>query len=260
MFAIAHAGRSDTGRQRPDNQDRWAADVNQHLFVVADGVARSAHGALAAQLVTEQLPACVAGQLGDRNAPGRLGRAVAELSDALYVRGQADPELTRATSTVVAVLVSGSRALIAHLGDSRAYRCRKQQLQHLTCDHTLLQELINVGQVAAGQTAAHPARNVLTRYVGMIPPALPGVTAIDVQPGDRLLLCSDGVHGVLDKALLCEILTAQPDPGCACDALVDAANAAGGPDNITAVVVDIAASGQMPADAADSIELPTVPW
>ncbi len=244
MCALDFAGRSDTGRKRSDNQDRWAADAEQGLFMVADGVASSSDGALAAQMAIELLPGYVArhlkhDDLDDAGARNRLGRALAELSDDLHAHGRTDQRHAGATTTLVAAVVSESRAVIAHLGDSRAYLHRRQELRRLTCDHSLIQALVDAGEVAAADAAKHPARSVITRHVAMNPPALPDTAAVDLRPGDRILLCSDGLHAVIGADLLIQILGAQRDPDHACAALIAAANDAGGPDNITAVVIDV---------------------
>jgi protein phosphatase len=259
MYVLDYAGRTDTGRQRSVNQDRWDADAGLGLFMVADGVASSSNGALAAEMVIELLPQYVARHLkpedfDDAGASERLGRAVGELSDDLHAHGRSDARLAGATSTLVTVVVTDSRALVAHLGDSRAYLYRAPQLQRLTCDHSLIQELINAGEVDAADAAEHPARSVLTRHVAMTPPALPDAAAVDLQPRDRILLCSDGLHGVVDDASLAGILGAHRDPGEACDALIQAANAAGGPDNVTAVVIDLPAVEPVAAGSSNTAE------
>lgn len=246
---LQFAGLSDIGRLRNSNQDRWGADADQSLFVVADGVACSTDGALAAYLVVELLPTYVARHLkpdevDDSAVPESLGHAVTEFCDDFRAYADTDPRVAGANSTLVAVVVSGSRALIAHLGDSRAYLCREQQLQCLTRDHSLIQELIDAGEVDIADAKEHPGRNVVTRHVAMYPRALPETAAVDLRPGDRILLSSDGLHGVVDDSSLAQILDSHPEPGDACAALIDAANHAGGPDNITAVVIDIAGTGQ----------------
>jgi PPM family protein phosphatase len=256
MCPVDHAGRSDIGRRRSSNQDRWAVDTDQDLYMVADGVASSSNGALAAQLVTELLPAYVQRRLsrdqrGDPDAPDQLRDAVAKLSDDLRSHGRADPRLSGATTTVVAAVITESVVVIAHLGDSRAYLYREERLQQLTCDHTLVQALIEAGEVTAEEAGEHPARSTLTRHVGMAPPALPDVSALDVRAGDRILLCSDGLHGVLDAECLQRILAAPSGPSDVCGALIQAANDAGGPDNITAIVIDIAAPAPVDSEVTE---------
>ncbi len=216
------------------------------LYVVADGIACSNNGELAAHVVTQVLPTYLQRHLdpcdiGEADAATRLGRAVADVSDELYALGRSDRRVTGTGTTVVAALVGPARAVIAHLGDSRAYLYREGALQRLTADHNLVEALVHAGEVSAAEAAAHPGRNMLTRHVAMPPPALPDTCAVDLRPGDRILLCSDGLHGVVDGMVISEVLDTRNDPGEACDALVDAANDAGGPDNVTVVVIDIPA-------------------
>jgi len=249
VCAIGFAGLSDIGCLRSSNQDRWGADAGQSLFAVADGVATSTDGGLAAEMVIELLPTYVQRHLDGQAEPKELGRAVAELSNDLYAKGLTDPRIAGATSTLVAALVVGARALVVHLGDSRAYLFRARELQQLTRDHSLVQALLDAGEVTAEEAAQHPARNVIVRYVAMPPPALPETVALEVQDGDRILLCSDGLCGVVEDGVLAEILATQDDPPDACAALIAAARRAGGPDNITAVVIDV---GDLVAASTDS--------
>jgi PPM family protein phosphatase len=240
VSAIDYAGLSDIGCERSSNQDRWGADAELGLFLVADGVAGSSDGELAAQVVAELLPTYLRRHLDGEAEPSQLGRAVAELSNDLYLTGQTDTRVAGATSTVVAVVVAGSRALVAHMGDSRVYLYREQQLQQLTHDHSLVQALIDSHEIKPEEAAQHPARNVVIRFVGMPPPALPDAVEVELRDGDRILLCSDGLYGVVDDAALAGIVGAESMPEDACAALIAAARQAGGPDNITAVVVHIA--------------------
>jgi PPM family protein phosphatase len=245
---LQFAGLSDIGRLRTSNQDCWGADPEQSLFMVADGVACSTDGALGAHLVVELLPTYVArhlhADLDASTASESLGCAVTEFCADFRAYADTDPRVAGANSTLVAVVVSGSRALLAHLGDSRAYLYREQQLERLTRDHSLIQEMIDAGELAIEDAAKHPARSVITRHIAMLPRALPDTAVVELLPGDRILLSSDGLHGVIDDSVLAQILDSHPDPGDTCAALIDAANNAGGPDNITAVVIDITETGQ----------------
>jgi serine/threonine protein phosphatase PrpC/sugar lactone lactonase YvrE len=243
MAFMPYAGFSDLGRKRARNDDRWGADTALGLYVVADGVGSTSHGDLAAALVVEMLPGYVARHLAgmdlrDPQVTERLGRAVEEMCNELFARSRTEPLLASADTTVVAAMLGDSRAVIAHLGDSRAYLYRDHQVDRLTSDHTVVQAVIDAGELTAEQAAHHPSRSVVTRHVLMTPPARPDVRALDLHQGDRILLCSDGLHGLIDDATLATILADHPDPAAACQALIDAANHAGGPDNITAVVVN----------------------
>jgi protein phosphatase len=202
-------------------------------------------------VVVEWLPAYLRRSLeaadpDDAALPERLGQAIVSLANDLCAYADTDPRLAGSSSTVVAAVVTGARAFLAHLGDSRAYLYRDQQVHQLTRDHSLLQELIDAGHVEPGNADGHPARSVITRHVAMVPPVLPDVAAVDLQPDDRILLCSDGLHGVVDDGLLALALGAHPAPDDACAALVDAANSAGGPDNITAVVINVSLNNAGP--------------
>ncbi|WP_236979755.1 MULTISPECIES: PP2C family protein-serine/threonine phosphatase [Mycobacterium] len=239
---VRFAGLSDVGRLRANNQDHWGADPELGLFMVADGVACSTDGALAARLVVELLPTYVARHLkpaDDGAEPEALGRALVEYCDDFRAFAATDPRAAGSNTTVVAVVVTGSRALVAHLGDSRAYLFRDQRVQQLTRDHSVIQDLIDAGEVSAEEAERHPARAIVTRHVAMYPRPLPDATAVELSPGDRILLSTDGLHGVLDDDSLAQLLDTHPDPAEACAALIEAANAAGGPDNVTAVVVDV---------------------
>ena len=247
MYEVEYSALSDIGCRRSDNQDRWGADGELNLFIVADGVGGSRDGALGAQTMVEILPRYVAHHLPpeqqhEPDAPERLGRAVSELSDDLHAKAQTDARFEGANSTLVAVLIAGPRALVAHLGDSRAYLCRERQLQRLTRDHTLVQALVDAHQVDPADTRVHRARNVVTKYMGMRPPAQADASAVALNAGDRILLCSDGLHGVVDEPSLVQILEANRDPGYACAALIAAARDGGGPDNITALVINVSGS------------------
>ncbi|OBK21277.1 hypothetical protein A5634_10415 [Mycobacterium asiaticum] len=244
MHVTQYSALSDVGCERSDNQDRWGADVDQRLFMVADGVGGSRDGALAAQAMIDSLPRYVAhllpaDQRGEPDAAERLGRAISRLSDDLHTKSQTDERLAGANSTMVAVVVASSRALVAHLGDSRGYLFRGGELQQLTRDHTLVQSLVDAQQIEPEDAGGYRVRNVVTRYMGMKPPANADSSALDLQAGDRLLLCSDGLHGVVDQDTLTRILAKHNDPGEACAVLIEAAKAAGAPDNVTALVIDI---------------------
>lgn len=245
MTAITHAGLSDVGRVRQENEDRWFADAKQGLYLVADGMGGSIAGGVAAQIVVQVLPRLLRPKLDGVKTfddPGIAEHVIAvivELSDRLRNESKLQFGGRVAGSTVVLAVVREHRAIIAHLGDSRAYLLHDANLQPLTRDHSIVQLLLDTGELTAEEARQHPARGQLTRHVGMQSEPLPDATVVDLVPGDRLLLCSDGLCGVLDHLELAAILRQQRDPEKACQRLISTANNAGGEDNITAVVLAV---------------------
>jgi protein phosphatase len=145
-------------------------------------------------------------------------------------------------TTLTAAMVDGAHVAVAHVGDSRAYLLHAGRLERLTEDHSMVADLIRQGSLTEEDARFHPQRSVITRALGSDPNMAADVFEVEGAPGDRLLLCSDGLSGMLDDEHIAEILQAQSQPEQAVQALVDAANRAGGYDNITAVVVDLTAT------------------
>lgn len=239
------AALSDVGRVRGKNEDRYFVDADYQLFIVADGVGGHSGGDLAAQAVIEMLPRQVQKAVGEYTKledPGlaeEVANRVARLSRTIRDETQGEPGLEGMGTTVVFALIRGMQALLVHLGDSRAYLLREGQLCQLTQDHTLVQLLVSSGEVSEQDARSHPAAGQLTRCVGMEGEALPDAQIVDLRPGDRLLLCTDGLSNMLDVQAMESILTREHDPEKSCKELVDRANAAGGRDNITAIVIAV---------------------
>ena len=245
MGTINHAGLSDTGRLRTANEDRWFADPRQGLYLVADGIGGAVAGGLASQIVAEVLPRLLQGKLqgklqGAKAIPEiakQVATALVELSERLWEESQRTLDLKGMGSTVVLALVRDRQAVVAHLGDSRAYLLHAGRLEQLTKDHTLAQLLADRGQITPEEVASHPAHSHLTRFVGMGMESLPETKVVALAPGDRLLLCSDGLTGMLSDPQILKIISQQIAPEETCRQLIEAANHAGGKDNITAVIV-----------------------
>jgi PPM family protein phosphatase len=242
---IAHAGLSDVGRVRQENEDHWFADPKMGLYLVADGMGGALAGGLASKAVAEVLPRLLRQKLEDIRrlddpaATRQVLAALREMSNRLRKESRGKPSIDGLGSTVVLALVAQQQALVAHLGDSRAYLLHDRRLEQLTKDHSICQLLVDCGEITPEEARSHPARGQLTRFVGMCDGPLPEANAVELAPGDRLLLCSDGLSGMLGHDQLTDILNRQPGPLEACNALVAAANEAGGKDNITVVVVSV---------------------
>lgn len=243
--AIDFAGLSDIGKVRRENEDHWFADSEQGLFLVADGMGGALGGGLASRAVAETLPTIIERKLRDlgdcqtTTVSGVIAESLVALSEQLRSESRGQEGLDGMGSTVVLLLVRGGMGLVAQLGDSRAYRLRDGRLEQLTQDHTIVQLLLDSGDLRPEDVADHPARGQLTRFVGMEGAALPEVRAVDLREGDRFLLCSDGLTGMLCDAELAGILQSAVPAAEACRSLIDAANRSGGKDNITALVLDV---------------------
>ena len=231
--AIAFGSRTDVGLVREHNED--SLTVTPPLFAVADGMGGHAAGEVASEIAIQTLQTH-APQTADGDD---LARAVVEANRAI-IRGANEGLGRRGMgTTMTAAILEGSRLVIAQVGDSRAYLLHQGQLQLITRDHSLMAELIESGQITPEQAKTHPQRSVITRALGSDPKTLPDIYEISVEEGDRLLLCSDGLSGMVDDSLLESTLIRISNPQKCADALVDEALAAGGHDNITAVVVDV---------------------
>jgi len=245
MATISYAGLSDVGRVRTENEDHWFADPGQGLYLVADGIGGSAAGGLASQIVAEVLPRLLHNRLHEAKEPAgphianQVSAALVEISERLWLESRNALGLKGMGSTVVLALVRDRHAVVAHMGDSRAYLLQAGRLEPLTKDHTIAQLLVNRGQITSEEAASHPAHGQLTRFVGMSMEAIPETKRIELSPDDRLLLCSDGLTGMLSDQQILEILSRQIISEEACRQLIDAANQAGGKDNVTAVIVAV---------------------
>lgn len=239
------AGLSDPGRRRAYNEDRWLADPALGLYVVADGLGGAEGGEMAAQWVVDALPPLLrkhlrgVHDLADPRAAERVCEVLTDLNNQLYGEGQKHPFLNGMGAAVVCALVWEHRALIAHLGDCRAYRFRHGELEQLTRDHSAVQDLVDAGRITMKQAAYHPSAGKLTRYVGYGHTAVPETCMREVSRGDRLLLCSDGLYSLVDDEEMAGILKLDLSTADACRLLIDTANLQGGDDNITAVIVPI---------------------
>lgn len=241
---------SDPGRKRAGNEDAWHADPERGLFLVADGMGGLSAGEVASRAVAEELPGALFAALSSlpkADGPavqGSVKAGLAAFSEALRDRSLQDPRLRGMGSTVVLALFHGAGALVAHLGDSRAYILEKGRLQRLTKDHNLLSMLLDLKKISPEEAAGHPGRNRLTRYMGMETQAVADIRPLRCKGSGRLLLCSDGLTSMVPDERIQEILLREARPQEACQALVAAANEAGGEDNITAMLVDWSPAGR----------------
>jgi serine/threonine protein phosphatase PrpC len=219
--------------------DVWVARPGV-LMLVCDGMGGRAAGAVAAQLAASTIKQELQAE-GDNvgQAPVHsLKRAVMGANDTVHEQAQVHPEEHGMGTTCTAALLSPDRLSIAHVGDSRAYLLRDEQLRTLTRDQTLAADLVDAGVLKPEEVERFPYRHVLAQALGTSRHVEPAISDVELREGDRVLLCSDGLHGVVPEKAIAQILTGVPDVAETSQALIAAALQAGGPDNITVVVAD----------------------
>lgn len=230
---VAFGKGTDVGRQRNHNED--AVFAAPPLFVVADGMGGHAAGEIASELAVQTIsqvaPAYPSGPM--------LDNAVQEANRAVYAASCANERRSGMGTTVTAALLLQTRLAIAQVGDSRAYLLHRGTLQQLTRDHSLMQDLIDAGEITPAEARIHPQRNFITRALGTGPSVKADIYELNVSPGDRLLLCSDGLSGMLEDDDIEHVLSTVRNPQTCATNLIRAANRAGGYDNISAIVVDV---------------------
>jgi PPM family protein phosphatase len=239
---------TDTGRRRPHNEDTFVCDPP--LFAVADGVGGAQAGEIASRLAAATLEE----RRPDAHGEATLADLLREANDRIYRRALDDPTAAGMGTVVTALLVDEAAGTIAigHVGDSRAYRSRDGRFEQLTPDHSLVGELVRSGRLSTEEAEQHPHRSVITRAVGTEPIVEVETLTVTAAPGDLYLICSDGLTDIVRDEQIAELLaTAENDPDKAAEALVDAANQAGGIDNITVVLFEILEGEPTPPPVAD---------
>ncbi|MFJ2262832.1 MerR family transcriptional regulator [Streptomyces sp. NPDC087844] len=230
---LRYAALSDTGRVRPANQD--TAYAGTRVLAVADGFGTG--GAPASGAAVEALKFLDTEPLAAGNVLNLLEDAVQGATEAVReVAGPADPETG---TTLTAMVWTGSQLALVHIGDSRAYLLRDGDLFRITHDHTLVQSLLDEGRLTPEEATTHPQRTLLAKALTGAGSPPPDVRLHDARPGDRYLLCSDGLPAVVPETTIKETLTTTPDTAEAVGTLVATANAAGAPDNVSCVVADV---------------------
>jgi PPM family protein phosphatase len=229
---------SDVGLARSGNEDSYFC--GRTMFAVADGLGGHQGGEVASAAAVAPLAALDGHSFANPDeAAEALAAAVRDANEAILDQAAGDPDLWGMGTTLTAAALAGDdRLQLAHVGDSRAYLLRDGTLEQLTIDHTVVGELVRRGRLTPAQAAIHPERSILTRAVGLdptVPVDLPD--PLELRAGDQVLLCSDGLTEAVDDGRIAELLAAAGDGDAACRSLIDAANAAGGPDNVTVVLL-----------------------
>jgi len=248
-IALRYAARSDVGLVRSNNQD--SAYAGPHLLVVADGMGGHAGGDIASSVAVAHLAPLDDEAHGPDDALEELATALNGAHEELLALAEDNPALAGLGTTVTALLRSGNKLAMAHIGDSRAYLLREGELTQVTTDHSFVQHLVNTGKLTPEEAERHPQRSVLLRVLGDFDMEIvPDLSVREARAGDRWMLCSDGLSGVVSHDTMADALRDVDDAGACAEKLVDLALRGGAPDNITVVVGDVVEVDDLPDGAA----------
>jgi PPM family protein phosphatase len=226
---------TDPGRTRRHNEDAYV--IEPPLFAIADGMGGAQAGEVASRLATAALKEAGADGGGEQ----RISDLIQEANRRVYDRSSSDPNTSGMGTTITVALVEDDRVAFGHVGDSRAYLIRNAQMEQLTEDHSLVNELLKTGKLSPEEAETHPQRSVITRALGTDPDVDVDTFSVRAETGDLFLLCSDGLTDMVSEQSILDVVERnRQDIDVALRALVKAANRGGGQDNITVVAFEIA--------------------
>lgn len=247
-FIFKAASLTDRGRQREANEDSFVFSPERGFFAVSDGMGGLAAGGEASMIIADVLPemlrAARAAVISGGSSPEYAGKCLSEcvklMSDNISRQGSLKSDDKWFGATLTGVWLVDDSAVFVNLGDSRAYLMPMEgKIRQITHDHSILALLLEEGEITAKEAKTHPARGQITRFVGMNPPALPDTFIETIQAGDRILLCTDGLTGLVSDKKIAEFINSGGQPHEICKMLIDTANDNGGKDNITVILVEI---------------------
>ena len=255
MLRAAHTTwKTDTGRQRRENED--SALARAPLFVIADGMGGAQAGEVASKIAVEAFQ----GELPEAGSPEqRLAARAQEANRTIYEMSRTEHEHAGMGTTLTALYVDDADLAVAHVGDSRAYLFRHGELGRLTQDHTLVEELVRRGKLTEEQAAEHPQRSIITRALGVDPEVEVDTRSYAGRAGDVILMCSDGLTSMISEDQIVSILDGEHDLDRAAEALIAAANEAGGRDNITVILFMLEDAGGASGTVEDPTEVGLAP-
>jgi protein phosphatase len=242
--ALVHykaAAVSDKGRKRPSNEDSFGYSVEHGVYLVCDGMGGAAAGEIASSLAVDEVMRLMTAREPGKPLDEVIEEAISTANEAIFSRSQTNPRLNGMGTTLVSVVAEDRRVRVINIGDSRCYRLRSEHLEQISQDHSLVDEQVRLGRMTPAEALRSPLRNVITRALGTQSHVTPDVFELAAEPGDLFLLCSDGLTRELPdlqiEALLSEGLPTISPLVNLCRRLVEAANQAGGADNITCLLV-----------------------
>jgi protein phosphatase len=248
-FSIVASGATDVGRRREHNEDAFLVDRSLGLFIVADGMGGHAGGGTASRLAVETIQTSIrasrtaspelfgaAAGVEDSPVPEVLREAVEAACARIFETAQVDPELAGMGTTVTAALVDGRLAFVAHVGDSRCYLLREGRIYQVSEDHSLVNEQLKAGTISADEAKRSRFKNIITRSVGFEPQVQVDLMGVELEAGDALVLCCDGLSNLVEDPEILQVVESTSIDD-APDRLVALANGRGGDDNITVIVI-----------------------
>jgi PPM family protein phosphatase len=235
------AALTDRGRKRPSNEDAFGYSVEDGVYVVCDGMGGAAGGEVASSTAVDEVLRIFSERNGSAVLPKDAEEAISIANEAIYSRAKRNYKLNGMGTTLVAAVVRNQHVWILNIGDSRCYRLRAGHLEQLTLDHSLVEEQVRLGRMTKAEALRSPLRNMITRALGTQSQVTPDCFDFDAEPGDLLLLCSDGLTRELSDTLIESMLLNDQSLEDRCTCLIEAAKKAGGNDNITCVLVQATA-------------------
>lgn len=243
----SHAAASDVGLVRKNNEDSYAViDLGRPYpcgLIVADGMGGHRRGELASRIAVDYASDMLRSQLDADVDPAQMPRILADICEKANIKvflGSLESEDNRGMGTTLSIAVIYQDQLaLAHVGDCRAYLYRDGALMRLTVDHTLVQEMIDAGSLTEAESQNHPRRNVLTRALGAPEFMQADTLTLPLSRGDRIMLCSDGLHGAVPESEIRAVLRKEKSPEQAVSRLIELANESGGEDNVTVLVYNL---------------------
>jgi protein phosphatase len=238
------AALTDVGRVRSANEDAYGLCAEAGFFVVCDGMGGAAAGEVASRTAVAAAMEGLCNAQGLEDLRQTIESTIRAANQRVFRQAEKEAALHGMGTTLVALLVRDDRVWIAHVGDSRCYRLRAGALERMTQDHSLVDEQVRLGQMTQAEAEMSPFRNVITRAIGTRETVTPDIEELPTEPGDLFLLCSDGLTKEVPEPRIAEVLHdvsagSQIDAQTLCQRLIEAANAAGGSDNITAILVRV---------------------
>lgn len=241
-FNFKSSGLTDTGQVRENNEDAWKVIPESNVFVLADGMGGHTAGEIAAQEAVDRYASFIVEKqavLNPSSAKQLLSDVIKDVNSNVFRLARADRELRGMGTTICCGIFLEEQLFFAHVGDSRIYRFRDSKLKQLTDDHSLVQELIELGELNKRQAKEFNQRNIITKAIGTEPNVEPSVDSCGIRPGDIIMMCTDGLSDLLSNKEIEKILNLTTDIEHKTELFVQSANRRGGLDNITVILLEV---------------------